>query len=738
MKTLILFSVFIVNIILAFGQNQTIEGYVYDKSTSAQEALFGANIVSEDGLHGTISDQNGYFTLSLPNSYKKVFLSYVGYTDTKIDLPASSSVTIYMESNVLDEVESKYKKLDRSTIETYNSQILDGADLTKAACCNLSESFETNAAVDVSFSDAVTGAKRIRMLGLDSYYTQIMFENQPSIRGLANSFGMLYVPGPFMKSIAINRGAGSVTDGYEAITGQINYTYKDPNDSERFYLNLFGSRHGQFEINTNASHRFSDKWSTVVFAHGMIHEIRHDNNDDSFQDVPLTERIVVTNKWFYDSKKVFKSRFGFSYTYDEREAGQLSALPLNQDQSSLFQTTNINRRYDAFAKTGFLLPNKLQSVGIQYRFYNHQHNAWYGDRFYNGVENFAKLNFIFQTKMQDHKNEMKLGFSYLFNDFVESVNSLQLDRRESVPGIFAEYTYQDYEKLSFIFGIRGDFHNQHGFWLSPKANFKYNLPKQFTIKLSAGKGYRTPNLIAENIGALASNRQLGVSNTQGFESAWNTGGSLLKKFYLGFQQGSIAIDYYRTDFQDRMVFDYETPGQLNFYQLEGKSYANSFQVETNIEAADGLDFQLAYKFDDVHITYESGMKLAPYIPRHKMLLTADYETKNEKWRFNLTGQLNGKSRLPSTSSNPIAYQRPDESKVFFTMNSQVTAVVKKWEFYIGGENITNYWQENPIIAADQVESESFDASMIWGPLGGVRLYGGLRWTLPYKNDKKKN
>lgn len=738
MKSIILLGVCISNVWFVLAQNQVVEGYIYEAENTEKKGLYGANIVSHDGLHGTTSDESGYFKLKLPDTYQKIMVSYVGYKNEVINLPTADSQEIFMQLDILDEVEFSYKKLDRSIINTYNSQTLDGADLSKAACCNLSESFETNAAVDVSFSDAVTGAKKIRMLGLDGYYTQIMFENQPSIRGLANSFGMLYVPGPFMKSIAINRGAGSVVDGYEAITGQINYNYKDPNDSEKFFLNLFASRHGQFELNSNVSHRFSDKLSTIVLAHGMIHEAKHDDNDDSFQDVPLNERAVITNKWFYDSKKVFRTRFGFTYTYDERESGQLADLRLNENSSNLFQTTNINRRYEAFAKTAFLFPSKSKSIGIQYRYYNHQHQAWYGERFYNAQENFAKLNFIFQSQLKNDKNEIKGGFSYLYNDFVERFNTLNLDRRESVPGVFIEYTYQDYEKLSFILGLRGDLHNIHGFWISPKANFKYNLPKDFTIKLAVGKGYRTPNLIAENIGALASNRSISLQGSQGFESAWNAGGSVLKEFYLGFQQACVVIDYYRTDFQDRMIFDYEKRGELNIYQLNGKNYANSFQIEASLEATEELNLQLAYKFDDVHIEYKSGMNLAPYIPRHKMLITADYETKNKKWKINLTGQLNGQSRLPSTQSNPLPYQRLNESKVFFNLNSQITAIVKEWEFYVGGENLINYWQEEAIIAADNVESEFFDASMIWGPLGGVRLYAGLRWTIPYKNKEKKN
>ena len=340
--------------------------------------------------------------------------------------------------------------------------------------------------------------------------------------------------------------------------------------------------------------------------------------------------------------------------------------------------------------------------------------------------------------MQNHNNEMKLGASYQLNYFDESLDDLILGREERIPGFFAEYTYQDFKKFSFVGGLRADFHNIYGVWLSPKANLKYSFPKKFTLKVAEGKGYITPNLIVENIAALASSRTVNIQDGIGYESAWNVGGTLMKEFYLGFQQASVVVDYYRTDFTNRVVSDYETVGQLNFYNLDGKSYANSFQVEAKFEATEGLDFQIAYKFDDVHINYNSGLKLAPYIPRHKMLLTADYETKNEKWRFNLTGQLNGKSRIPSTASNPIEYQRPEESEIFFNLNSQITTVVKKWEFYVGAENINNFWQKNPIIAADDPFGRYFDASMIWGPLGGSRLYAGLRFTIPYKNNTENN
>jgi outer membrane receptor for ferrienterochelin and colicins len=720
-----------------FAQNKTISGQILEDENLL--LLYGVNIFTTDGLYSTQTDWEGKFTIKIPSSYNSLKISSIDHESIEQHLNAETTFYyIYLTPKIMDEVNVKGKRLDRSIIETYNTQVINSGDLTKAACCNLSESFETNMAVDVSFSDAVSGAKKMRMLGLDSYYTQTLFENQSGIRGLAQSFGMLYVPGPFMNSISINKGAGSVTNGYEALTGQINFNYKEAENSERFFLNLFGTRHGQVELNTNFSHRFNEKLSTIALVHGSIYEMKQDFNKDGFQDMPLNERVVVSNKWKYDSKKIFESQWGFNYLYDERTAGQMHFKHGNHtENTNFYETENINRKYEVFAKTGFLFNNKIQSIGVQYQYFNHQHLAWYGNSYYKGTENFANLNFIFQTKMPKEHNSMKLGFSYLFDDYQEAFKALDLSRRESVPGIFAEYVYQDEDKLSVVAGLRGDFNNLHGFWLSPKVNVKYNFPKQYTLKFSVGKGYRTNNVITENIAALASSRHIQINEKMGYESAWNVGGSLMKKFHLGFQQGSIVVDYYRTDFTNRIVHDYEDVRLLQFYNLEGKSYANSFQVETKIEAGEGLELQLAYKFDDVKVNYISGLKRAPYIPRHKLLFTADYETPNKKWRMNVTAQLNGKSRLPSTEANPLAYQRENESKIFFNLNSQITAVVKKWEFYVGAENLTNFWQKNPIIANDDPFGRYFDASMIWGPLGGTRIYAGLRVTIPY-NNKKNN
>ena len=731
------------SVLLGLSLNgQTVVGTVSDGT----EMLVGASVFTADFKYGTTTDVDGKFSIDLPpeDHYHELSISFIGFNTQEIELNHDvdyselPGISVELTSDIeLIGVEIRRKKLSKSFVNPFNSELLDSRELTQAACCNLSESFENNATVDVSFTDAVTGAKKIKMLGIDGYYTQTLFENASGIRGLGNGYGLLFVPGPFMSSISVNKGSGSVTNGYESITGQINYEYKKPQNSERFYLNLFGSRHGQFELNTNFSHRFKEGISTMVLAHGMIHESIHDENNDGFQDVPLNERAVFMNRWQFARGEVFRSQLVLNYVFDDRRSGQLSHFfeeGLVQPEQ-LYDIETVSRKYDALLKTGFLFKNKLQSVGVQYRFIHHEQDSWYGNRTYFGTEDYANINFIFQTAMNKQDQTMKLGWSYTYDQFRESLDSIAFDRTESVPGIFAEYTYQKVDKYAFVGGLRADLHNTHGFWLSPRIHFKYNIQKDFVMKLNVGKGYRTANIFIENLGYLASSRDYVIDREFGYESAWNAGVGLFKEFYLGFQPASFSVDYYRTDFTHQVVVDAENPREIAFYQLDGKSYSNSLQIETEVEAFDNFDITLAYKFDDVHTTYNSGMKRNPYIPLHKVLLGVNYETNNEMWRFDVTGKFNSFGRIPSTDENPLPYRRATKSPNFVTANAQITTVVKDWEFYLGGENIGNFWQEQPIIAANDPFGEFFDSSMVWGPLGGTRLYAGLRFTMPYKEKK---
>lgn len=734
------YLIIIVLLLFSFiAKASEIKGFVYIIEDGKKEALIGANIYTEDQKHGVSTDLDGKFYLHLPekHTYKTLRISFIGFKTQKIDITNNSYFEVELEKDQLEDVIVKRKKFDRQVTSPYDIQVIDKAELTKAACCNLSESFETNAAVDVQFSDAVTGTKKIKMLGLDGYYTQTVFENSTGIRGLENGLGILLVPGPFMQSISINKGAGSVVNGYDAITGQINYEYKKPEKSERFYLNLFASRHGQFELNSNFSHKFNDELSTLVMVHSTIHESLHDDNHDSFQDMPINERINVLNRWAL-KKKIFRAQLGVNYVYDERTSGQFADFKLNEGKSKLYESEIISRKISAFAKTAFILKKHKQSIGIQYNYNNFNQSAWIGNYIYQGVENFARVNVIFQSDMKNEFSIIKFGASYLLDDFKENLDTMNLDRFESVPGVYAEYNYQDNEKFAFVAGIRADIHNEYGMWISPKLNFKYTIAPKLTLKLAGGKGYRTPNIISENMSALVSSRKLEIQDNLGHESAWNVGGGLTKTFLLGFQELLLTADFYHTNFTNQVVIDYENPRKVQIYNLDGTSIANSFQFEAQYEFFDGFDAKLAYKMDDIYMTYKSGMKRVPYLPQHKLLLTLDYETLNEKWRFNLTNQLKGPARLPSTQENSLLNRRNNSSKPYYILNAQATYIYKLFEFYIGGENLTNYHQKDAIISPENAFGSEFDASMVWGPLDGIKVYGGLRYTLPYGYNTNNN
>lgn len=715
-----------------------ITGFVYYLENGVKEPLVGANIFSQDKQYGTSADLDGKFKLLLPkNKYKSIIVSFIGYKNKTIDFNNKTYFEIELEEDIINDVVVERKKSDRKLSSPYDIQIIGSSELKKAACCNLAESFETNAAVDVQFSDAVTGTKKLKMLGLDGYYTQTVFENGTGIRGLENGLGILLVPGPFMESISINKGAGSVVNGYDAITGQINYEFKKPERSERFYLNLFASRHGQVELNSNFTHKFNDQISTMFFVHGSMHESIHDENNDSFQDMPINERVNVLNRWRFVSKKSFRGQLGVNYVYDERSSGQLANFEINKNKSKLYESEIISRKISAFAKTGFILKNHNQSIGIQYNYNNFNQSAWIGDRNYQGIENFGRVNFIFQSDMINDFNTIKMGASYLVDDFKEDIDNINLDRFESVPGAFLEYNFQDNEKFAFVAGVRADLHNKHGIWFSPKLNLKYTILPDLTLKIAAGKGYRTANIISENMSGLVSSRNLEIDNNLGYESAWNFGGGLTKKFLIGFHELILTTDFYHTNFTNQIVVDYEDSRKMQVYNLNGTSIANSFQFEAQYEVFDGFDLKVAYKMDDIYMTYKSGMKNVPYLPKHKMLATLDYETKNKNWRFNLTNQLKGPARLPSTKSNEKENRRPEMSKMFYIMNAQATYIIKQFEFYLGGENLTNFRQKNAIISPNNAFGSEFDGSMVWGPLDGVKVFGGFRYTIPYGFKTKK-
>jgi outer membrane receptor for ferrienterochelin and colicin len=721
------------------GQN--IQGTVFGKDgTNGKIPLPGVNIYWAGSQHGTVTNAQGRFELDgketgHDHDHNLLIASFVGYENDTLHVDdLNGDIEILLTNNAtLDEyvVTERQKSSFISQISPVQVQTITSAELQKAACCNLSESFETNASVDVSYSDAVSGAKKIELLGLHGKYSQMMTENIPNLRGLSTTYGLGYIPGTWMESIQISKGAASVVNGYESITGQINIEYKKPDDSEKAFFNVYANHIGKLEGNFNGAVQLNKKWSTMLYAHVENLSNKVDHNGDSFLDEPLIRQYNVFNRWKYVGDH-YMAQFGFKVLDEERTGGQEGFDPKEMPQTPNYYGINIEtRRYEAWGKAGYIFEGMEEtSLGFVNSYTWHEQDSYFGLNDYTGTESNYYANLIFQSVIGNHRHKYSTGASYNYDAYREMLNDSSFNRTERVPGLFFQYTYSNEKNLTVLLGIRSDFHNIWGTFYTPRFHAKYNLNEHTILRASAGKGYRTPNIIAENSYLLASSRQLIVQTDIRQEEAWNYGVNLTRIIDIADREMSINAEVYRTDFINQMVIDRDkNVAQINIYNLDGKSFSTSYQVEISYELIPRLDVVTAFRYNDVRMTYDGELEREPLVNRYKGLLNLSYKTNLDKWQFDFTTQLNGDSRLPSTGSNPVQYQRPDNAPAYTILNAQITKYFRKWNIYVGAENLTNFVQDDPVIAADDPFGPYFDSSIVWGPIMGRKIYAGLKFSI---------
>jgi outer membrane cobalamin receptor len=715
---------------------QQIEGKVYETIDGEKVPLTGANVVWLETNRGTTTDNEGRFVLNHHPESNYLLVSFVGYRNDTVAVAADQE-TIEIEmipGEVLDEVSVADRKQGTSVdrMETMHIENIAGEELHKAACCNLSQSFETNASVDAAYSDAATGAKQIRLLGLSGRYVQMMTENFPNYYGLATAFGLEYIPGPWMDAIQVSKGTAAVINGYDAITGQINVEYKKPTSSEPLYANWLINDKGRTEVNLNGHWIINDKWSTMLLTHHGWSLIKNDVNNDNFMDHPLVDRQLFFARTDYKGSKGFTSRLGLKYFYEDRLGGQLNYDP---DVNPLDQTAygvDINtRRYEGFWKNGYVIPGmKHTSIALINNMTYHEHDGVYGQRQYEATQLSYYSNLIWQSILVNHRHTYHAGLSMKYDVYDEHLDDRPLGRTEIVPGAYLQYSMKLDNGLSAIAGIRADHHNEYGMFYTPRFHMKYKPNGITVIRASAGKGWRTANVLAENSFLLASSRVMRIEDNLLPEEAWNAGISLTQYFMVGNQEWRATAEYYRTQFENQLVVDMDSDvDEVHFSNLDGQSFSNTYQIELSAPLVKGLYLRTAYRYNDVQQNIGGVMREVPLTSRSKGFLTASYKTPLGKWQFDATGQYNGGGRIPSTAANPDVYQRGDSFDPYPMMHAQITKYFKSWSVYLGVENILNYRQENPIIAASDPFGEYFDAAMIWGPLEGRKFYLGFRWKL---------
>ena len=708
--------------------------------------LAGANIYWLDTSVGTVTDMDGRFSLDYKKEYTKLVISYVGFKTDTISIKEPKMVYYWLQpTNDLNEVTltSRKQASAKSYLQATNVFTVSSDELLKAACCNLSESFETNPSIDVNFADAVTGTRQIKMLGLTSPYILIATENIPSIRGASQAFGLSFIPGTWVESIQITKGSGSVVNGYESIAGQINAEIVKPSTDDNFFVNAYASMNGRYELNMHLNTKVSDKWYTGLYLHGNLRDEKFDNNDDTFLDMPLQNQINMMNRWqFTNTDKGFMTFINFKFLNDEKQTGQVKFNPRTDKLTTNAWGSEIDtKRYEISAKLGYVNPEiPYQSLGVQTAFSSHNQESYFGLNPYDILHNSLYANAIYNSIISDSRHKIKTGVSYTYDHFDEFAVNTDYERTERSVGAFFEYNYDNLEKLNITAGVRIDDHNLLGTFITPRVHARYTPWEKSALRASIGRGKRSANIFAENQNIFSTSRTINVLSTGGSiyglnpEIAWNYGVSYLQGFNLFGRKADVTIDYYKTDFQNQVVVDYENPQQVNFYNLEGDSYANSFQIEWNYNVFENFDLRMAYKFYDVKTDYNSGKLSKPLVPKNRLFANTSYETHKKDngghWKFDATYNWLGEQRFSSTLANPVAYQLPDETPTLGTLNTQITKVFSpKFEVYLGGENITNVRQPNPILGAEDPFGSNFDTTFVYGPIFGSMYYVGLRFKI---------
>ncbi|RHR36318.1 TonB-dependent receptor [Parabacteroides sp. AF18-52] len=716
------------------AQAKEVKGHVFDDN---DQPIIGANVYWEGTQQGTTTDVDGAFKLKTREGANKLVVSYIGYETfvlpvTNVDEP----LKIKLKGEVaLEEVVISERKIGTiaSRTSVLQTQKITYDELCRAACCNLAESFETNPSVDVSYADAATGARQIKLLGLAGTYVQMLTENYPNFRGAASLYGLDYVPGAWMESIQVSKGTSSVKNGYEALAGQINVEFKKPPTADIFSVNLFGSDAGRYEGNADASWHINDKVSTGLLVHYSNDKKQHDGNDDGFLDTPLREQVNLMNRWYHKLDK-YVAQYGVRYLHESRTGGQATKHHDFVDPYKVHLNTN---RAELYTKQAYIIDNeKVESVALILSGSYHEQKSMYDRTPYNVYQNNVYASLLYEKEFSP-AHSLSTGLSMNYDGFNENLlqNDVRnvFDRTEVVPGAYLQYTYNLNDKLIVLGGIRADYSSLYDFFVTPRVHIKYNPFDWFHVRVSAGKGFRTANILAENNFLLSSSRKMNIADNLDQEEAWNTGVNLAFYIPLFGKELTLNGEWYYTNFLKQVVVDMDSdPHAVSFYNLDGKSYSNSFQVEATYPFFRGFTLTAAYRYTDAKTDYRNAEGVTqrlkkPLVSDYKGLLTASYQTPLKKWQFDLTGQFNGGGRMPAPdATNPLW---KSDFNAYTVVNAQITKYFRRWSVYIGAENLFDYKQSHPIIDAENPRGDNFDGSMVWGPVHGRKIYAGLRFNI---------
>ncbi len=632
-------------------------------------------------------------------------------------------------------VEADQPTITRAPVKTEH---ISAKDIKKAACCSLAESFEKNPSVEVSFADAATGARQIQLLGLRGVYTQFLVEAVPLIRGPEMPFGLDHLPGAFLESISISKGTSTVTNGYEAITGQINVCLHDPAEAPSLFVNAYGNSQSRLELNVYGAQHLSDELSTITMLHGRMMKMAMDNNGDGFADIPTFEQVNLVHRWRYNDDEiewqVFLRGLLDGYRSGQSVVGHTSDGHVHNDPSNgaPYDIETTIGRADGFMKFGLLDPlHGLEASSISFVLSGAYTDlsSTFGLRTATSVQSTVAGKAIVSAEFT---KSFKLvgGFSYLYDNVQETVLSNEFVRTEHVPGVYAEATVNPTKSVTLLAGLRADAHNLYGTRVVPRIHAKWSMSNYTTLRLSAGRGWRVANVVSENLGMYVNSRTVNFDASFQPEDAWNVGGSLTTSFEIEERPFTVDVEVYTTRFSNQVVIDLDrSVRELWVTNLVGTSYATNVMAQVIATPLPRLDVLVAYRWVDVQAPYGGVMQQRALMSRSRVLTTFSYTLPENDWQFDATIAWNGGGRFPTTAGNPEVDVRPSTFPSFWRVGGQATYRMDNFDVYAGIENATNFIQQQPILGAQMPYGGTFDASLAWGPLDSRMVYLGVRWTL---------
>ncbi len=737
-------------------------------SEGVKEPAGFATVVCAETRQAVEADIDGNFEFKkLKKENAMVVATFIGYTkDTVIVTPGLTYYEFHLrDENELDAlvVTGRQEANYLSKSAAIRTEVITAAGLCKMACCNLAESFENSASVSVGYSDAVSGAKQIKLLGLSGTYVQMLDENKPIMRGLASPFGLTYIPGQWLESIQIAKGPSSVINGLEGLTGLINMEHRKPTAENPLFVNLFMSDELMFEANIASSLQLNEKWSTVIMAHGSGSTKDHDMNHDGFKDEPMKQHFNFDNRWLYQSGPGgVQVRFGVKAFDDQRIGGQMDYEKGMNDHGSyeavkknIWGSEIHNSGIDGYLKVGIPIANDgAESFAFVSSYSYYDMDASYGTKYYKGHQNMGFINAMYQN--QNNENHLfTFGVAGQFDNIYENYRQLVFEdgklvsslanrgaamdgREDNMIGAYGEYTFTN-EKVTAVIGARVDYHSEGGWVFGPRANFKYSFTEDLIVRVTGGRGFRHANIVADNLGILSSGRYINIEEEIEMEDAWTFGGNITQYFKLGESENSyISFDYFRSSFNNQVVVDWDktiNQNEVSVYNCHGRSFTDTYQVDLSVEPFKRFTAMATFRYTNAKVEMDGqGLVDRVLMSKYKGVLNLQYATNLNKWTFDVTGQLNGPAPLP-------LFMGGGESEVYPMFFAQVTKKFKGLDVYVGVENIGDYTQEDAILIngadgqlrgikeGDNAFDDSFNASMVWGPLMGRKIYGGIRLTL---------